>query len=121
MAHIHEKYDFVISAFIVYESKVLLVDHVKSKLWLPVGGHIELDEDPEMALWREIEEESGLKKSDLNLLTTKPSFQDSRTKILHTPNYVDVHDINPTHKHIGLIYFLRSTTDKIILAEAEHH
>ena len=58
MAHIHEKIDFVSTAIIVHRDKVLLVHHRGLKLWLPVGGHIELDEDPEEALFREIKEET---------------------------------------------------------------
>lgn len=60
MPHIHERYDFVVNAFIVFNNKVLLVHHPKYDKWLPMGGHVELDEDPEEALFREIEEETGL-------------------------------------------------------------
>ena len=121
MAHIHEKYDFVVSAFIVYENKILLIDHKKLNLWLPVGGHIELDEDPEMALWREIEEESGLDKESLEILTTKPTIADPIVMPLYTPNYLDVHQIYDDHKHIAFIYFFRSKTDRVMLAQEEHH
>lgn len=60
MPHIHDKYDFVITVFIVYKDKVLLVHHPRYDKWIPMGGHIELDEDPEQALFREIKEETGL-------------------------------------------------------------
>jgi len=46
MAHIHEKIDFTASVFVVHKNKVLLRMHDKYKMWLSVGGHIELDEDP---------------------------------------------------------------------------
>ena len=49
MPHIHEKIDFTVSLFIVEGEKVLLVHHKKLDRWLPIGGHIELDEDPEQA------------------------------------------------------------------------
>lgn len=63
MAHIHEKIDFTVSAYIVHPNldKILLVHHKKFNGWLQIGGHIELDEDSDMALMREIEEECGLK------------------------------------------------------------
>lgn len=34
--------------------------HDKYKIWLGVGGHIELDEDPNQAALREVKEEVGL-------------------------------------------------------------
>ncbi len=37
--------------------KVLLVDHKKAKLWLPSGGHVEVDEHPRDAAVRECFEE----------------------------------------------------------------
>jgi ADP-ribose pyrophosphatase YjhB (NUDIX family) len=60
MPHIHEKIDFTVSLFIVEGEKVLLVHHKKLDRWLPIGGHIELDEDPEQAAYREAKEECGL-------------------------------------------------------------
>ena len=65
MAHIHEKIDFTVAIFVVHDAKVLLILHRKLGKWLPLGGHIELDEDPEIAARREAKEESGL---DVELL-----------------------------------------------------
>ena len=60
MAHIHETIDFTVALFVVHNGKVLLVHHRNLNKWLPLGGHIELDEDPETAGLREAREESGL-------------------------------------------------------------
>ena len=49
MPHIHEKIDFTVAIFVVHDGKVLLIHHRKLDQWLPLGGHIELDEDPEIA------------------------------------------------------------------------
>ena len=49
MAHIHEKIDFTASVYIVRDNRVLLHMHKKLNMWLPPGGHIELDEDPNQA------------------------------------------------------------------------
>lgn len=114
MPHINEKYDFVISVYIVYKDKVLLVNHPRYNMWIPMGGHVELDEDPEQALLREIEEETGL---DVDILADKPKF--SHTKFLYAPRYMDVHDANPPHKHIALVYFARAKTDKHVMS-TEH-
>ena len=60
MPHSHDLMDFTVEAFVVYAHRVLLIDHTQLQTWLPLGGHIELDEDPEQALFREIREERGL-------------------------------------------------------------
>jgi 8-oxo-dGTP pyrophosphatase MutT (NUDIX family) len=53
MPHLHEKIDFTVALFVVQDRKVLVVLHRKLGKWLPLGGHIELDEDPEQAALRE--------------------------------------------------------------------
>ena len=42
------------------DGRILLVDHVNAGLWLPPGGHVEVDEDPAQTARRQIEEELGL-------------------------------------------------------------
>lgn len=118
MPHIHTFFDFVVVAFIVYDNKVLLVHHKELQKWLPIGGHIELDEDPEQALFREIEEECGL---EVEILAEKPNLKVEGRKFLLPPTYLDVHPINDTHKHIGMVYFCRAKSDTARLAEKEHH
>lgn len=118
MPHIHEKYDFTTSIFIVHGGAVLFVDHPRYGKWLPIGGHVELDEDPEQTLLREIAEETGL--TDITVLGDKPSFPDDPIcKPLYAPRYLDVHEANPPHKHIGLIYFVTSKGGAAVLS-AEH-
>lgn len=117
MAHIHELYDFTITVFIVNsEAQVLLVDHPNYQKWLPIGGHIDLDEDPEQALYREIQEECGL---EVSLLTTKPDITSPGTKFILTPNYVDVHEAHLPHQHISFIYFAKSDSSNFVLS-SEH-
>ena len=38
----------------------LLIDHRLSGLWLPTGGHVEVDEDPAVTAQRELTEELGV-------------------------------------------------------------
>ncbi|MBI1833673.1 MAG: NUDIX domain-containing protein [Candidatus Andersenbacteria bacterium] len=119
MAHIHNLIDFTVAIFIVHKNKVLLVDHKKLKSWLPIGGHIELHENPEEALIREIKEECGL---EVELIGgNKPDIQDNEATPLLAPLYMDIHSANPPHQHIGLIYFGKSATNNVSLAAAEHH
>jgi 8-oxo-dGTP diphosphatase len=78
MPHIHHLYDYTITVFIVNKSEqVLLVNHPRYDMWIPMGGHIELDEDPEQALYREIAEETGL---DVTIMANKPAIKSKGTK-----------------------------------------
>lgn len=118
MPHIHEKIDFTVDVFIVYDNKVLLIFHKKHNMWLQIGGHIELNEDPNEALSREVREECGL---DIEIIGKRqPEFELTGTKFLYAPAFMNIHDINKTHKHIGLIYFAKAKTDKFVLSKREH-
>ncbi|HXE43048.1 MAG TPA: NUDIX domain-containing protein [Candidatus Baltobacteraceae bacterium] len=104
MAHIHEKIDFTVAIFVVHDKKILLIHHRKLDKWLPLGGHIELDEDPEQAALREAKEESGL---DVELLGERPPTTSPGTRALIAPRFLDIHRISDTHEHIGMIYWAR--------------
>ncbi|MFN0069749.1 MAG: NUDIX hydrolase [Limisphaerales bacterium] len=118
MAHIHEKIDFTVAIFVVEADRVLLVHHRKLGRWLPLGGHIELDEEPEQAALREAKEESGL---DVELLGERPPTTEPGTRALIAPRFLDLHRITDTHEHIGLIYFARPVGGSTRLAAEEHH
>ncbi|HSU52505.1 MAG TPA: NUDIX domain-containing protein [Candidatus Dormibacteraeota bacterium] len=118
MPHIHEKIDFTVAIFIVHQGKVLLIHHQKLDKWLPVGGHIELDEDPEQAALREAKEESGL---EVELLGERPPTTGPGTRALLAPRFLDIHRITDTHEHIGMIYWARPKNGAVTLAAAEHH
>lgn len=115
MAHIHEKVDFTAEVFIVYKDKVLLKRHQKfGGIWLSIGGHVELDEDPNQAAIREVKEEVGL---DVILDDGHQQFKGTED------NYVELippiglakHRVNETHEHVILIYFAKSTGDAVVL------
>jgi 8-oxo-dGTP pyrophosphatase MutT (NUDIX family) len=118
MAHIHEKIDFTVAIFVVADGKVLVIHHRKLNHWLPLGGHIELDEDPEQAALRETLEESGL---EVELLGERPPTTSPGTRALIAPRFLDIHRINPTHEHIGMIYWARPRGGSTRLAAKEHH
>jgi 8-oxo-dGTP pyrophosphatase MutT (NUDIX family) len=118
MAHIHEKIDFTVAIFVVHQDKLLLIHHRNLNQWLPLGGHIELDEDPEQAALREAKEESGL---EVELLGERPPTTGPGTRALITPRFLDIHRISDTHEHIGLIYWARPRNGTLTLAPAEHH
>ena len=54
----------LVSYFVPFDfktHKILLVDHIKAKLWLPPGGHVEINEHPKDTVKREIQEELFIK------------------------------------------------------------
>ena len=118
MAHIHEKIDFTVAIFVVRDDHVLLIHHRKLDKWLPLGGHIELDEEPEIAALREAKEESGF---DVELLGERPPTTEPGTRALIAPRFLDIHRITDTHEHIGMIYWARPKNGLLALAAAEHH
>ena len=120
MAHIHEKIDFTASVYVVFDNKVLLHKHAKTGRWLPPGGHIELDEDPNQAALREVKEEAGI---EVELAGAAQSFDGStqRERNLVPPRFMNRHyyDGKGGHEHVDLLFFGRSKTSDI-LPEAEN-
>jgi 8-oxo-dGTP pyrophosphatase MutT (NUDIX family) len=118
MAHIHEKIDFTATVFVVRDRQVLLIHHRRLNQWLPLGGHIELDEDPETAARREALEESGL---EIELLGERPPTTGTGIRALIAPRFLDIHRITDDHEHIGMIYWARPKNGEVTLAPEEHH
>lgn len=118
MAHIHEKIDFTVAIFVVEKGRILLIHHRNLDKWLPLGGHIELDEDPEAAALREAHEESGL---EVELIGERPPTTSPGTRALIAPRFLDIHRITGTHEHIGLIYWARPRNGSLKLSATEHH
>ncbi|MBI2947232.1 MAG: NUDIX domain-containing protein [Verrucomicrobia bacterium] len=104
--------------FVVETGRVLMVHHRRLGKWLPLGGHIELDEDPEIAALREAKEESGL---DVELIGERPPTTGPGTRALIAPRFLDIHRITDTHEHIGMIYWARPKNGQVTLAAGEHH
>lgn len=113
MPHIHEKIDFTAQAFVVHKNRVLLHKHSKYDVWIGVGGHIELDENPNQAVIREVKEEVGL---DIELIPPsyfKPLKIDGYEELI-PPYFMNIHRISENHWHIGMEYFGISKTDEVI-------
>jgi 8-oxo-dGTP pyrophosphatase MutT (NUDIX family) len=116
--HIHDRIDFTVAIFVVHEGRVLVIHHRKLNKWLPLGGHIELDEDPEQAALREAREESGF---EVELVGERPPTTEPGTRALIAPRFLDIHRIHETHEHIGMIYWARPREGRMTLADEEHH
>lgn len=117
MPHIHEKVDFTVEVFVVYKNTVLLRKHDKYKIWLSVGGHIELYEDPNQAAIRETKEEAGLAITLLGRVASTGTNENF--KELLPPRFLNRHRINETHEHVTMVYFASTSTNKITQGSAE--
>jgi 8-oxo-dGTP pyrophosphatase MutT (NUDIX family) len=118
MPHIHYAMDKTVEVFVVHKQKVLLRKHDKYGIWLSVGGHIELSEDPNEAALREVREEVGL---DVDLVPTSYVLETDKEKYKHlvVPAFMNRHNINSTHEHVTLVYFAKSDSDLIEEGESE--
>jgi 8-oxo-dGTP pyrophosphatase MutT (NUDIX family) len=111
MGHIHEKYDFTVSFFVMHpsEKKIAMHYHKKLKLWNNFGGHIELDEDPLECIHKEMREETGLQPEDYDIMETYDAPRNVGVKELPNPfglfmwKYTDIN-----HWHIDFPYILKS-------------
>jgi 8-oxo-dGTP pyrophosphatase MutT (NUDIX family) len=112
MAHIHELIDLTVEVFVVNKGRVLLRKHDKYGIWLSVGGHVELNEDPNEAAIREVKEEVGL---DIKLVPTYKILNSDIDTYRHLliPAFMNRHKINENHEHITMVYFAKSNTNII--------
>ena len=80
----------LVSYFVVFDKanqKILLVDHKNAKLWLPSGGHVEIDEHPAETVRRECKEELNISAS---FLDESPMFLTQTKTVGLTAGHVDV-------------------------------
>ena len=123
MPHTNNVICATICAYVVFERSVLLVHHDKLNRWLPMGGHIEPGEDPDLALFRELEEETGMLRHEVRAFNQpQPSPVEPGGKTLLVPHYMDRHVIDPACSldHFALIYFLRARTNRVQLEAGAH-
>lgn len=80
----------MVSYFVLFDEvdlKILLVDHKNALLWLPSGGHVEIDEDPKDTVKRECLEKLGIKA---DFWTPEPFFLTSTLTVGLTAGHTDV-------------------------------
>lgn len=113
MTHIHELIDWTVETYIIYKDRVLLRHHEKYHIWLGVGGHVELDENPFTAAKRECMEEVGLKIKIDGSENLKYYGTDYDVRELPQPAAMNIHRVSPTHEHIGIIYFATTNSNEV--------
>jgi 8-oxo-dGTP pyrophosphatase MutT (NUDIX family) len=118
MPHFHPTLDWAAVVLIAHEGRVLFAHHRGMNRWVPVGGHIEPGEDPEAAALREAREETGL---DVELVGSPALADEPGYRAMRRPEFVDVHQVNGEHWHLGLVYFARVKGGELRLAPDEHH
>ena len=80
----------LVSYFVLFDEKhqkILLVDHIKANLWLPSGGHVEVDEHPKETVTRECFEELNI---HAEFLMDSPLFLTSTITVGLTAGHTDV-------------------------------
>jgi len=129
MPHIHTEpgqHDPTATAYIIgvfdEAPKALVHMHRKLHMLLPVGGHVELDENPRQAVAHEIEEESGYTLDELTILQPISRLKPIPNIIVHPyPVVINTHQIaGLDHYHTDTIYaFLAHSLPKHSIEEGE--
>jgi ADP-ribose pyrophosphatase YjhB (NUDIX family) len=120
MPHLHThpgQYDYTVSGYLVHGNKTLLIKHKYLPIWTAPSGHIELNETPIEALFKEIEEEAGVHRVNLDLIetstATKTMARGEDNTYLPVPFDLEYHAIDSTHSHINMAYILKSSTNHV--------
>ena len=103
--------------------KILLAHHKKFDKWMPLGGHVEKDENPIEALIREAKEESNI---DIEPYLEKNKVIDDRAISLPLPTFVlevqiDAHGDYPEHYHNDLVYVVEVPYQEVKHRAEESH
>jgi len=119
MPHIHEQIDFTVEVFCVHRGRVLLRRHDKFGIWLGVGGHVELEEDPNEAAHREVREEVGLEIELVGETAVPVDRRNVDYRQLVPPAFLHRDRVAEAHEHITLTYFARARDDNVVAGGAD--
>lgn len=107
---------------IVFNSnkEILMIYHKKLNVWLPPGGHIDPNELPDVAVLREVLEETGI-EADLFRKKIDELITSENCKELQRPFAILLEDIDgfSTHNHIDMIYICLAKTEKLVPQQLE--
>ncbi|AUN42566.1 NUDIX domain-containing protein [Tsukamurella tyrosinosolvens] len=93
------------------DGSVLLGDHVKAKLWLPSGGHVEPHEDPADTVIRECHEELGIDAAFHPIAGAHPVF----ITVTDTVGSANVHN------DVSLWYVLAHSRDTALTVDPREY
>jgi len=94
----------LVSYFVLIDKekkKILLMDHINAGLWLPSGGHVELNEHPKTTVERELMEELNL---SADFISEKPFFITQTVTV----------NIGAGHTDVSLWYLLNGNSEQQI-------
>lgn len=89
------------------DRQILLVHHRNFNKHLYPGGHIEPHESPDMAVLREVLEETGIAVAILENRDHRLADIDNDVHVLHTPYIVlceFINELGSPHYHVDLVY-----------------
>ena len=128
MPHIHTKanqHDMTVSAYILRrennEWRCMVHYHKKIDIYMQIGGHIELDETPWQAMMHELEEESGYRLEELQLLQPVKKIVQAKSTVTHpVPFSINTHLAGSNHFHSDLCYgFVAETVPQHSMSKGE--
>lgn len=96
-----KRIEYVATAIIIRDDRMLLVHHKKLNLWLPPGGHVEEGELPSECVVREVKEETGL---DVEIVNKTPAVVSDHAIPFPTADWTQLEDIQGTHCHYDFVY-----------------
>lgn len=94
----------LVSYFVIIDEdkkKILLMDHINAGLWLPSGGHVEINEHPKTTVEREIMEELNF---SADFISDIPFFITQTVTV----------NIGAGHTDVSLWYLLRGNSEEKI-------
>lgn len=94
----------LVSYFVLIDKqkkKILLMDHINAGLWLPSGGHVEINEHPKNTVEREIMEELNL---SADFISDNPFFITQTVTV----------NIGAGHTDVSLWYLLNGNSEEEI-------
>ncbi len=88
-----------VGGYLFKDNKVLLIYHPKINKWLPVGGHIDENETPEMSIIKEFKEEVGLNIKVVNSGLTMSISEPNIRRVQPSPFYSEIHSVGDHNHH----------------------